>query len=124
LRLATFKTELAMRRFQIAHIAYGSFSTQFSGVCPVGPFRFAPRAAIPPDGDSDLVTHHPAREHGANREAIGELHFIGTTHQFNEGVWAAAARLVRDSRAQERIRRIAAALLRHGTLSGDEIGAL
>jgi hypothetical protein len=44
---------------------------------PVGPFRFAPRADIPPDGDSDLVAHHPAREHCANREATGELHFIG-----------------------------------------------
>jgi hypothetical protein len=59
----------------------------------VGPFRFAPRADIPPDGDSDLVTHHPAREHGANREAIGELHFIGTTHHCGDGVWEAAARL-------------------------------
>jgi hypothetical protein len=92
---------------------------------PVGPFRFAPRADIPPDGDSDdLVTHHPAREHGANREAIGELHFIGTTHHCGDGVWEAAGRLVRDSWAQERTRLIADALLRHGTLSGDEIGAL
>jgi hypothetical protein len=54
------------------------FDRSLAGL-PVGPFRFAPRADIPPDGDSDLVAHHPAREHGANREAIGELHFIGTT---------------------------------------------
>jgi hypothetical protein len=70
------------------------------------------------------VAHHPAREHGANREAIGEPHFIGTTHHCGDGVWAAAARLVRDSRAQHRIGVIADALLRHGTLNGDEIGVM
>ncbi|MGA8698916.1 MAG: hypothetical protein WB689_34815 [Xanthobacteraceae bacterium] len=70
----------------------GHFRPSSAGL-PVGPFRFAPRADIPPDGDSDLVAHDPAQEHGANREAIGELHFIGTTHHCGDGVWEAAARL-------------------------------
>jgi len=37
---------------------------------------------------------------------------------------AAAGRLVRDPWAQERIRQIADALLRHGTLSGADIGGI
>jgi hypothetical protein len=57
---------------------------------PVGPFRFAPRADILPDDDSDIIRPESvARE----REVIRELHFIGTTHHCGGGVWAATARL-------------------------------
>jgi hypothetical protein len=59
----------------------------------IGPFRFAPRSDIPPEGDSDLVRIIRPESMAREREVIRGLHFVGTTHHCGDGVWAAAARL-------------------------------